>query len=189
MIQSINNFDFAILDFIRENIACPLLDAVMPVVTALGNGGILFIACAVAMLFLKKWRKTGLMVGVALILGLLVCNVTLKPLVGRIRPFDIHEVSLLVSPPDDFSFPSGHTIAAFEFATVLMIRRRSVGVVALIAAVLIAFSRLYLYVHYPTDVLASVILGTLFGILGVFLIDALSKKLSSTRAGVWLDGR
>lgn len=177
--NTITNMDFAVLDFIRDNLNCAFLDAVMPVITALGNGGLLFIACAVAMLFFKRWRKTGLMIGVALVLGLVVCNMTLKPLVGRIRPFDLREVALLIYPPDDFSFPSGHTIAAFEFATVLMIRERKIGILSLAVAVMIAFSRLYLYVHYPTDVLASIILGVLFGFLGVGIINLIYKKIGA----------
>lgn len=183
MFDSITNFDFAVLDFIRDNLNCAFLDAVMPVITALGNGGLLFIACAIAMLFFKRWRKTGIMIGVALVLGLIVCNLTLKPLVGRIRPFDLREIALLVTPPDDFSFPSGHTIAAFEFATVLMIRERKVGIIALVAAILIAFSRLYLYVHYPTDVLTSIALGTLFGFIGVGIVNVICKKIGAKNNG------
>lgn len=182
MIDSIYTFDFAVLDFIRNNLSCAFLDAVMPVITALGNGGVLFIACAVAMLFFKRWRRTGIMIGVALVLGLIVCNLTLKPLVGRIRPFDMREIALIIAPPDDFSFPSGHTIAAFEFATVLMLRERKVGIAALVAAVLIAFSRLYLYVHYPTDVLTSIVLGTLFGFLGVAIVNEVCKRLDARKA-------
>ena len=176
MIETIHGFDFAILDFIRDNLACPFLDAVVPVVTFLGNGGWFFIACAVLMLFFKKWRKTGIMIGCALVFGLLVCNVTLKPLIARTRPFDLREIELIISPPDDFSFPSGHTIAAFEFASVMMIRHRKLGIASLVLAVLLAFSRLYLYVHYPTDVIASVILGTLFGFLAVALVNAIYRR-------------
>ena len=87
MLAAITGADLAILDFIYDNLHCAFLDAVMPVITALGNGGILFIAIAVVMLFFKRTRKTGLMIGCALILGLLVCNLTLKPLVARERPF------------------------------------------------------------------------------------------------------
>ena len=136
MLAAITGADLAILDFIYDNLHCAFLDAVMPVITALGNGGILFIAIAVVMLFFKRTRKTGLMIGCALILGLLVCNLTLKPIVARERPFTHRAVELLVSRPKDFSFPSGHTIASFEFATVLFLRERKAGIIALVAAVL-----------------------------------------------------
>ena len=161
MLAAITGADLAILDFIYDNLHCAFLDAVMPVITALGNGGILFIAIAVVMLFFKRTRKTGLMIGCALILGLLVCA-----------------VELLVSRPKDFSVPSGHTIASFEFATVLFLRERKAGIIALVAAVLISFSRMYLYLHFPSDVFTSVVLGILFGILGVVIVNALWKRFA-----------
>jgi undecaprenyl-diphosphatase len=68
-------------------------------------------------------------------------------------------IPLLIEAPTDYSFPSGHTIASFEAATVLLIRHKKWGIMAMVLAVLIAFSRLYLYVHYPTDVLSSIVLG------------------------------
>ena len=168
------NFDLPILRWIAEHIWCGFLDVVMPIVTLLGDAGIFWIAIAVVLLFFKKTRRVGM--GAALILGLLVCNVTLKPLCGRIRPYDYElehfgiTIKLLIEAQHDFSFPSGHTIASFEAATVLWIHNKKVGVPALVLASLIAFSRLYLYVHYPTDVIASVILGIAFAYLGNWLV-------------------
>ena len=170
------HFDLPILDWIAEHLHCGFLDAVMPVITALGNGGIFWIALAVVMIIIPKYRKAGLSMGLALLMGLLVCNVTLKPLVARIRPYDYQwaqfgkTVSLLIAAPHDYSFPSGHTIASFEGATALLLHDRKLGIPAMALAVLIAFSRLYLYVHYPTDVLASVVLGVGFAFLGSFLV-------------------
>ena len=171
------NFDLPILDWIAANLRCPFLDAVMPVITLLGDAGIFWIAIAVVLLFFPKTRKVGLGMGAALIIGLLVCNVTLKPLIARIRPYDYQlehfgvTIKLLIEAQHDFSFPSGHTIASFEAATVLLIHNKKAGIPAMILACLIAFSRLYLYVHYPTDVIASVILGICFGILGNWLVQ------------------
>ena len=85
---------------------------------------------------------------------------------------------MLISRPKDFSFPSGHTIASFEFATVLFLRERKAGIIALVAAVLISFSRMYLYLHFPSDVFTSVVLGILFGILGVVIVNALWKRFA-----------
>ena len=170
------SFDLPVLDWIAANLWCPFLDAVMPVVTLLGDGGIFWIAIAVVLLFFPKTRRIGLGMGAALIIGLLVCNVTLKPLVARIRPYDYQfehfgvSIKLLIEAQHDFSFPSGHTIASFEAATVLLIHSKKAGIPAMILACLIAFSRLYLYVHYPTDVIVSVILGICFGILGNWLV-------------------
>lgn len=164
-------FDLPILDWIAAHLWCPFLDAVMPVITLLGDGGIFWIAVAAVLLPLPKYRKTGLAVLAALLMGLLVCNLILKPLVGRIRPYDYQlqhfgrVIELLVAAPHDFSFPSGHTIASFEAASVLLFHSRKLGIPAMILAVLIAFSRLYLYVHYPTDVLCSIVLGAGLAIL------------------------
>lgn len=178
--NALNNFEIGILDFIADKLGCAFLDFLMPIITLFGDGGIFWIACAVIMLFFKSTRKTALTMGLALIMGLLVCNVTLKPLVGRIRPYDVNtDVVLLVDRLSDFSFPSGHTVASFEAAVTLMIcERRRFGYPALALAFLIAFSRLYLYVHYPTDVLTSIVLGTLFAFISYLTVNALFRRFA-----------
>lgn len=173
------HFDLPILDWIAANLWCPVLDAVMPVITVLGDAGIFWIALAAIFLLIPKHRKMGLSMGVALIMGVVICNMILKPLVGRIRPYDYQlevfqkTIPLLIERQHDFAFPSGHTIASFEGAVAIWIRNKKLGAAALILAMLIAFSRLYLYVHYPTDVIASVILGTGLAFLGSWLVDKL----------------
>ena len=170
------SFDLPILEWIAANLKCGFLDFLMPLITLLGDAGIFWILCSVVMILIPKTRKTGLSMGISLLIGLLVCNVTLKPLVGRIRPYDYQmqhfqkEIILLVEGLHDYSFPSGHTIASFEAATALLIGNKKLGIPAMILAVLIAFSRLYLYVHYPTDVLASIVLGIGIAFLGTFLV-------------------
>ena len=169
------SFDLPILDWIAANLWCPFLDTLMPIITMFGDGGIFWIAIAVILFLTKKHRKTGLGMAFALAMGLLVCNIILKPGVARIRPYDFQmeyfakEITLIAGGMHDFSFPSGHTIASFEACTVLMLGNKKFGIPATILAVLVAFSRLYLYLHYPTDVIASVILGTAFGFLGYAL--------------------
>ena len=168
------SFDFPILDWIQANIANDFLDAFMPIITAFGNGGIFWMACAAVMLIFPKTRKTGLAMGIALVLGLIFCNFLLKPLVNRPRPFKVLEdmgiiVQLLIKEPGPHSFPSGHTIASFEAGVAMLLGNKKLGIPAFILAILIAFSRLYLYVHYPTDVIASIILGTLFAFIGHFV--------------------
>ena len=192
MIEAIYNFDFAILDWIQANLRCGFLDFIMVPITHLGKSGIFFIICAVLMLFFPKWRKTGWSIGVALLLGLIVCNLTIKPIVGRIRPYDKivemgRSIDLLIAKETDAgSFPSGHTIAAFEFATAFTIRKPKWGPAVFILAVLVSFSRLYLYMHYPTDVFTSMILGSLFGVLGVVIVNAV-YKLIEKKKGVKLN--
>ena len=176
-LKNLNEFELKILDFIREHLACPFLDAVMPVITSLANGGIIWILTAVLLLIFKKTRKTGFSVALALLCGLIIGNLLLKNLVGRIRPYDLNEgVEVLIARLSDYSFPSGHTLASFEAATVLMIREKRIGIPTLILAAIIAFSRLYLYVHYPTDVLAGIILGVFIGIFACKAVDLLYKR-------------
>lgn len=171
------SFDLPILDWIAEHLRCAFLDQLMPLITFLGNGGILWIILAVVCMLIPKYRKAGFSMAIALIMGLLICNVSLKPLFARIRPYDFQlqnfgkSIPLLIAAPHDYSFPSGHTIASFEAAVALLIRDRKLGIAAMVLAVLIAFSRLYLYVHYPTDVLASVALGTFLAFIGTVIVN------------------
>ena len=169
------HFDLPILEWIAGHLRCAFLDAVMPVINVLGDAGIFWIAVAVVFLLILKYRKIGISMALALIMGVLVCNVTMKPLFARIRPYDFqlehfgNTIPLLIAAPHDFSFPSGHTLASFEAAAAIAIHNKKLGIPALILACLIAFSRLYLYVHYPTDVLFSVLMGIGFAFLGCWL--------------------
>ena len=175
-------FDLPILDWIQAHLQCTFLDVTMPIVTLFGDGGVFWIAVAVVLLLFARCRKTGFSMGMALVLGRLVCNILLKPQVARIRPYNFQlqeygrEITLLVKGLNDYSFPSGHTIASFEACTVLMLHDKRLGIPATVLAILIAFSRLYLYVHYPTDVLVSLVLGILFGFLGSYIVDQIYKK-------------
>lgn len=177
-------FDLPVLQWISQNLWCGFLDAVMPVITLLGDAGIFWIVIALVLLCIPKYRRIGIAMGTALLMGLLLCNVTIKPLFARIRPYDYllkeHSVTiqLLIPAQHDFSFPSGHTAASFEAATALALYRKKWGIAALILAALIAFSRLYLFVHYPTDVLFSVGLGVLLGWVAYRLTEAVAPKLN-----------
>ena len=174
------SFDLPLLDWIQANLQSGFMDKIMPIVTVFGDGGIFWIAWSVLLLLFPKTRKTGLGMGFALMMGLVLCNMTLKPLVGRIRPYDLQwelygrEIVLLTGKMHDFSFPSGHTIASFEAATVLLKNSKKMGIPAMALAIAIAFSRLYLYVHYPTDVLVSIVLGIILALIG----DALAAKVA-----------
>ena len=183
------SFDLPILDWIQAHLANPVLDFLMPWITLLGDAGIFWMICAGVLLFTKKYRRIGIGMAIAMAMGLLVCNIILKPAVGRIRPYDFQlehygrEIQLLIEKQHDFSFPSGHTIASFEACTVILLGSKKLGIPATLLAILIAFSRLYLYVHYPTDVIASILLGTLFGIIGYLV----AGKITISRKGKYLE--
>ncbi len=171
--------EIAILDFIRENLVCEPITPIMKVITFLGNAGWFWILIGVALLIPKRTRAIGVSVCIALIFSLIFCNLTLKPIVARTRPYDIVEgLELLISRPSDFSFPSGHSSASFAAAVAILMQNRKYGLCAIITASLIAFSRLYFYVHFPSDVLAGIILGSACGVAAHYVTKFIKKKTS-----------
>lgn len=173
-------FELSILDFIQTHLRSTVLDAAMPAITALGNGGILWIGSAALLLLLPKTRKVGAAIAVSLLLEALCCNLILKPLVERVRPYDINSaVQLLIARPTDFSFPSGHTGASFAATAALYFKKSQLWIPAAVLSVLIAFSRLYLYVHYPSDVLAGAMLGIIAGWAGCILLRLTARFKNS----------
>ena len=159
--SEIFNIDACILLWIQENLRGPVLDPIMKGITHLGDGGIFWIIATLALLCFKKTRRTGIACAVSMIIGLLATNLVLKNWVARVRPYEVIEgLKILISKPHDWSFPSGHTTNAFAAAWVMFtMLPRKYGVPALILAILIAFSRMYVGVHYPTDILGGIAVG------------------------------
>lgn len=172
--------ELAVLDWIQAHLRCGFLDAVLPVVSWTCNHGEIWILLAAVLLLWKKHRWTGVSVSFALILDLVCCNMILKPLVGRIRPFAVNTtVELLTAAPTDASFPSGHTAASFAAVFALRASGSPLWKPAAVLAGVIAFSRLYLYVHWPTDVLGGIVVGALVGVAGAKLAEAVRKRVKS----------
>lgn len=163
--------EFKILDFL-QGLRIPVGDAVMCFITKLGDAGVIWIVLAVILLLIPKTRKNGLVIMAALCIDLVLCNGILKNLFARIRPCDVNtQIQLLIARPDDFSFPSGHTAASFAAVAALYFSgERKMWKLALALACLIAFSRLYLYVHYPTDILGGIFVGLVAGYMGNAMI-------------------
>lgn len=171
------SFELAVLDWIQANLRCGFLDVVLPAVSWTCNHGELWILLAVVLVLFKKTRRQGWSVGGALVLDLVSCNLILKPLVGRIRPFAVNPaVELLTAPPLDASFPSGHTAASFAAVFALKASGSPLWKPALAVAVVIAFSRLYLYVHWPSDVLCGALLGAAVGYAGAYLVRVIYRR-------------
>ena len=169
--------ELAVLDWIQAHLRCGFLDAVLPVVSWTCDHGEIWILLAAVLLLWKKHRWTGVSVSLALILDLVCCNMILKPLVGRIRPFAVNTaVELLTAAPTDASFPSGHTAASFAAVFALWASGSPLWKPAAVLASVIAFSRLYLYVHWPTDVLGGILVGAAAGWAGARLADALRRR-------------
>ena len=167
-----------VLDFIQHNLRNDFLDIIMPIITYFGSGGIIWILAAFIFISIKKYRLIGISMIIALILSVLIGNVILKPLIARIRPFEVNTaIELLIGPPSDYSFPSGHTLSSFAVATTIFCINKRFGIIAVIMACLIAFSRLYLYVHYPSDVFGGLIIGVSIGLLTYSIIKRLNEKV------------
>ncbi len=172
ILQSIQNLDGEILLLIQQYLRSGVLTPVMKVITFLGNGGWFWILCAVILLAVPRTRKVGCAAVLSVIFGFLVTNVLLKNLVARPRPFAvINALTPLIAKPTDFSFPSGHTTVSFAVALVIArMLPKKYGVPAVILAALVAFSRLYLGVHYPTDVLAGFVVALVGSTLAVWIV-------------------
>ncbi|MBR2320447.1 MAG: phosphatase PAP2 family protein [Clostridia bacterium] len=168
-----NAFELSILWWIREHLTNPFLDTVMPYISSLARHGEFWILVALILVCFKKTRKAGVAMGIAMAAGYLIGNMGMKNLFARTRPYDVTEVQLLVAKLHDFSFPSGHTLVSFEAATALWFYHRKWGVAAFVLAALIGLSRLYLFVHYPTDVLAGAVLGIGIGLAACFVTNRL----------------
>lgn len=163
--------EIRILNWI-QSIRSPFGDMVMTFITRLGDAGAVWILLAVILLIIPKTRKSGAVLAAALCVDVVLCNGILKNLFGRIRPCDVNtSIELLIARPDDFSFPSGHTAASFAAVTALMMAgEQKLWKAALALGALIAFSRMYLYVHYPTDILGGIIVGGIAGVMGYLTV-------------------
>ena len=171
--------EFQILNLIA-NMRTDLLDTMLPMISSFGDKGIGWIVLSVILICIPRYRKAGITMGLALIFCLLVGNMTLKPLIARPRPYTYFpEMTLLIAPLADFSFPSGHTFASFASATALFLYHKKAGIAAYILAAIIAFTRLYLYVHFPSDVIAGMLLGIFSGWLTYQIVQSVSihKKI------------
>lgn len=176
--KEVRDVEISILNAI-QHMRTPILDTVMSVITKLGNAGMIWILLAIILLIIPKTRRTGLILVLALCVDVVLCNGILKNLVGRIRPFDVNtSIQLLVARPHDYSFPSGHTAASFTAAMALYLAgENKMWKPALVLAVLIAFSRLYLYVHYPTDILGGIITGCIAAYIGYRVEEGVFSRL------------
>lgn len=166
-------WEFQFLYWLQEQ-RTDWLDWLMPKITALGNTGIFWVLLGIVLVCMVRTRRMGLSMLVSIVIGVVIGNLVLKNLIARERPCWIDsQLLLLIENPKDYSFPSGHTLVSFEGAVSILLKNKKWGIAALALAILIAFSRLYLFVHFPTDVLAGAALGTVIAVLvGIWILPS-----------------
>ena len=169
--------EFEIL-YALQNLHTPILNKIMVVITTLGDGGIFWIIVGLFFLIFKKTRKCGVMMLLTMAICYVLGNLALKNIIQRPRPCRIDSsVPLLIPFPSEYSFPSGHTLHGFAAATAIFLHFKKPGVVALVLAALIAFSRMYLFVHFPTDILGGMVLGIGMAVL----VYRMEKKIRKSK--------
>jgi undecaprenyl-diphosphatase len=169
--------EFHILNWIQANCRSSFLDTGMVFVSWLGNMGAVWLVLAFGLMCVKKYRKAGAAVLVALVLDFVCCNLILKPFIGRVRPCDVAPwVTLLIPRPTDWSFPSGHAAASMAAVGALAARKCWIWKPVLVLACLICFSRMYLYVHWPSDVIAGSVIGLGLGCWASFLVKKYNER-------------
>lgn len=173
MINYITEIDFSILYWIQENLRCAFLDVLMPFFSFIQEGGGVWIAIAVAFMFSKKTRYFGFAILIAMAVDTLITEYGIKLLFARVRPCNlVRDVNMIVDKPQSYSFPSNHTASAFAGATALFVTsKKKWAVWGFVLSGIIAFSRLYLFVHFPSDVIVGMIVGSIIGVVVCVIMD------------------
>lgn len=160
------DLEFHILNYIQEHFRSGPMDVLMSTVSILGKLSLMWVILAIICLIIKKTRRFGFTLALDLVFNLVASSLIIKPIVGRIRPCVLNRtVQVINSIPFDPSFPSGHTLFAFGAATIIFIYNKGLGLLAYLFAIVMGFSRMYLYMHFPTDVLIGGILGIIFAVI------------------------
>jgi undecaprenyl-diphosphatase len=171
MIDVIRSMDLRFLMWIDSVDFSTLWDYFFYFITTLGNKGFIWIAISMILIAIPKYRKTGITLFFSLILITLVGEFGLKPLIGRSRPFQVHSYfELNMVHASGYSLPSGHTSSSFAAAIVLANRFKNQRLLIWSSAVLMGFSRMYFFVHYPSDILLGALLGVASGIIANQLV-------------------
>lgn len=173
MLDFIQNLDSEIVLWVQEHLTHPFLDKIMIFFTKIGDGGMLWIAIGVILLFTKKYRGVGFVTLLSLLIGTALCDQWLKFLIARDRPFMAIPMEILIDDPDSYSFPSGHTTSSFAAAFVLGYYLKEYRVYFYLVAGLVSFSRIYLFVHYPTDIVAGVLVGYIASLIAIRIFTSL----------------
>lgn len=179
--ESFQDIEFDIL-FYLQSLHNPILDKIMVNITTLGNLGAIWFIISIILMIIKRYRRYGVLLFVTLVLTGCMGSFVIKPLVARARPCDVfRDVDILIRHPGGFSFPSGHTYLSFAAATVIYFINKKLGILAFVFAAIIAFSRMYLFVHFPSDVVVGALLGVVVALFNISIYKALQNKGKHSR--------
>lgn len=178
MLETLTQIEEIILLWVQENVRNPIINKFFIFITKLGDAGFIWIILSFILLCKKKTRKLGVMCLTALVCSFFVNNLILKNVIERKRPFEHNpELISVIEKPKDYSFPSGHTASSFSVGLLLYRHlKKQYGIVAMVLAVLITISRLYLGVHYPSDILCGMISGIFMAFFGERIVDKRVRK-------------
>ena len=187
MIDFITKIDFSILYWIQDNLRNSFMDFVMPLFSNLQDGGLIWISIAVVMLFFKRTRYCGIAVLLAMGIDTLITEYGIKNVVCRVRPCNlVDDVNMLVEKPTSYSFPSNHSASAFAGAVAVMltIKKKAWTIPAFVFSGIISFSRMYVFVHFPSDVFAGILLGSTVAVLVCYLMKKTGFKALLERKNI-----
>ena len=174
-------WEFNILYALQE-LHSPIMDKIMIFITQLGDDGLFWIGIGIVCLVMKKHRRMGLQVLMSMLFTFIIGNLILKNLFARQRPCAIDpSIELIIPYPSEFSFPSGHTMNGVTAAMALFLNNKKIGIPALMIAALIAFSRMYHFVHFPTDILGGFCVGFTVAIIVNYVIDKVQEKRAAKK--------
>jgi len=163
--------ELRILLWIQEHLTHPVLDQFFVFITTIGDAGLIWIAIGLFFAVQKKHRTLGILILLSLIGSLTITNGLLKNWIARPRPYTVWAIDLLIDKNPEYSFPSGHTSAAFAAAWMIFLNKKKLGIYMIVLATLMGLSRIYLFMHYPTDVIGGAVVGILIAECVYWLYD------------------
>ena len=173
--------DSAILRLIQRLLSSNVSNFFFSNITVLANAGVLWISLSIIFAIMPKTRKMGFTMMLAMIFGLIFGNLLIKNVVARMRPYQVDTtIQLIINKPSEFSFPSGHTLCSFGASISIYLYRKKLGVCMIVIASAIALSRMYLYVHFPTDIVGGILLGILTSNIAYLIINKIYMSKSNT---------
>lgn len=165
-----------VLFWIHDVLSCGFMDALMAFVSNLCTGNLIWFLLVAILTYRKDTRYIGITLALALVISIVLCNGILKPCIDRTRPYVEYGIQIIVHDADGHSFPSGHTTGVTVVTTTLLIHLRKWGYVMIPFAATVMLSRMYLFMHYPTDIIGGIVVGTASVILAYVIMTHMCRR-------------